>query len=252
MHFRTVTAKSILNKTAIPGFTYCLNPYMGCQHGCRYCYATFITKRFNPRSESWGRFVDVKINAPTLLERALKRAKRGVVYLSSITDPYQPAEKKYGLTRKSLKLLLARQFPVNIQTKSSLVLRDLDLIKEFDDIEIGVSVTTHGEKMRKLFEPGAPPIASRISTLERLHSAGITTYAFIAPMLPLDPPKLVALLAKVADCILIDRLNYVGRTKHLYKKHGLERYLSEAYFEETARTIKALGHMRNIRVEAVF
>jgi DNA repair photolyase len=194
----------------------------------------------------------VKINAPTLLEKALTRAKRGVVYISSITDAYQPVEKRYELTRKSLELLLRRQFPVNIQTKSNLVLRDLDIITKFDDIEIGVTVTTHDEKVRKLFEPGAPSIASRISTLKRLRKEGVQTYAFIAPILPLDPRRLVDSLAQAVDCILLDRLNYSGRIRRLYEKHGLARYLDEIYFEETAMKIEDLANRHDIRVEAVF
>jgi DNA repair photolyase len=84
-------------------------------------------KRYSGHKEPWGAFVDVKINAPEVLRRQLERAKRGTVWISSVCDPYQPLEAKYELTRRCLKELLAKQFPVNIQTKSKLVLRDLDL-----------------------------------------------------------------------------------------------------------------------------
>lgn len=252
MHIRTVVAKSILNKTGIPGFTYCLNPYIGCQHACLYCYAASITQRFSPHPEPWGQFVDIKINTPALLADKLEKAKLGVVYLSSITDPYQPVEKKYRLTRKSLELLLSHQFPVNIQTKSCLVLRDLDLIKKFKRIEVGLTVTTHDEHTRRLFEPGAASIAERISTLRTLREGGIRTYAFIAPLLPLDPQKLMNLLAGTVDYILIDKLNYPGQMRWFYKKHRLERYLKDPYFQGTAQAIQELGKKRAIQVETVF
>jgi DNA repair photolyase len=106
--------------------------------------------------------------------------------------------------------------------------------------------------VRKLFEPGASSIASRISTLKRLRKEGIQTYAFIAPILPMDPRRLVDALAQAVDCILIDRLNYSGRIRHLYEKHGLARYLDEIYFEETAMKIEDLANRHDIRVEAGF
>jgi len=147
-----ILAKTILTKTAISGLDHCINPYVGCGHGCRYCYASFM-KRFTGHREPWGEFIDVKVNAPQLLVKQLKRAKRGVVTLSTVTDPYQPVEKKYRLTRDCLRALLDCQFPINILTRSSLCLRDLDLFKQFDDIEVGFSITTDDEATMRMFEP---------------------------------------------------------------------------------------------------
>ena len=126
---REIKAKSILTKSGIPGVDYCVNPYVGCSHGCRYCYATFM-KRYTGHTEAWGSFVDVKIHAPEILQRQLKRASMGRVMISSVTDAYQPIESKYKLTRQCLEILLQSQFPVDILTKSPLVLRDIDLIKK--------------------------------------------------------------------------------------------------------------------------
>src|SRR3990172_5539619 len=144
---REIKAKSILTKSGIPGVDYCINPYVGCSHGCRYCYATFM-KKYTGHTEPWGSFVDVKINAPEILQKQLKRAKRGRVLISSVTDAYQPIESKYKLTRQCLEILLQSQFPVDILTKSPLVLRDTDLIKKFKDIEVGITITTNEEKIR--------------------------------------------------------------------------------------------------------
>jgi len=125
MIVKEILCKSVLSKSGISSVDYAVNPYVGCQHGCVYCYARFM-KRFTGHGEEWGEFVDVRVNAPQVLTRELSRTAKGVVLLSSVTDPYQPLEKKYELTRKCLQKLLMYQFPITILTKSTLVLRDLD------------------------------------------------------------------------------------------------------------------------------
>jgi DNA repair photolyase len=134
MKVQEITAKSVLNPSKILDF--CLNPYTGCAISCKYCYARLFMKRYSGHHEPWGAFVDVKVNAPELLKKQLLRAKRGSVWISSVCDPYQPLEAKYRLTRRCLVELLEHQFPVFVQTKSKLVLRDLDLFKKFHDIEV--------------------------------------------------------------------------------------------------------------------
>ena len=176
---KEVKAKSILNKPKI--FDYCLNPYTGCQHNCTYCYARLFMKRYSGHKEPWGEFVDVKVNAPELLKKQLERAKKGTVWISSVCDPYQPLEAKYRLTRQCLKELAEKQFPVNIQTKSKLVLRDLDLFLQFEEIEVGFTITTDDERVAKLFESRASPVKERLKALEEIHSRGIKTFAFIGP-----------------------------------------------------------------------
>ncbi|RLC65761.1 MAG: radical SAM protein, partial [Chloroflexi bacterium] len=106
-------------------------------------------RRYSGHKEPWGEFVDVKINAPELLKKQLERAKKGIVWISSVCDPYQSLEAKYKLTRRCLKELLMKQFPVNIQTKSKLVLRDLDLLLQFEEIEVGFTITTDDERIAK-------------------------------------------------------------------------------------------------------
>src|SRR5512136_726468 len=178
MQIREIFSRTILTKTAIASFDYCVNPYVGCGHGCRYCYASFM-KRFTGHLEPWGGFIDVKVNAPLLLKKQLKRAKEGVVALSTVTDPYQPIEKKYQLTRKCLEALLEAEFAVNLLTRSPLCLRDIDLFKQFERIEAGFSISTHDEGIKKLFEPRSPSLQSRIEALKTLHGQKIPTYAFI-------------------------------------------------------------------------
>ena len=217
---REIKAKSILTKSGIPGVDYCINPYVGCAHGCRYCYATFM-KRYTGHTEPWGGFVDVKINAPEILQRQLKRAKRGRVLISSVTDAYQPIESKYKLTRQCLEILLQSQFPVDILTKSPLVLRDIDLIKKFEDIEVGFTITTNDENISRVFEPNAPSIMERIRTLKALHDKVINTYAFIGPVLPMNPEALSKKISPYVDSIIIDRMNYTSKTLKIYQRMNL-------------------------------
>jgi DNA repair photolyase len=251
MKVREIFAKTIMAKTAIASFDYCINPYVGCGHGCRYCYASFM-KRFTGHLEPWGEFIDVKVNAPYLLRKQLKRAKQGVVTLSTVTDPYQPIEKKYQLTRKCLEALLDAQFSVNLLTRSSLCLRDIDLFKQFKNIEVGLSITTHDEGVKKIFEPYSPSIASRVKALGALHREKIQTFAFIGPILPLDPNRMVILLEGLVDEILIDRMNYSNKVKAIYRKAKLEKYLEEDYFRLVGAELKERFEKKGISVSVIF
>ena len=234
---REIKAKSILTKSGIPGIDYCVNPYVGCSHGCRYCYATFM-KRYTGHTEAWGSFVDVKINAPEILQKQLKRAKIGRVMISSVTDAYQPIESKYKLTRQCLEILLQSQFPVDILTKSPLVLRDTDLIKKFKDIEVGITITTNDEKISRVFEPNAPSIMARIRTLRALHDKGINTYAFIGPVLPMNPEALSEKIRPHVDSIIIDRMNYTSKTFKIYQRMNLSKWLDKDFIDDIIQRLK--------------
>jgi DNA repair photolyase len=244
-------AKTLLTKTGIEGFDYCINPYVGCEHGCRYCYASFM-KRFTGHLEPWGEFVDVKVNAPEVLRRQLRRARKGSILIGTVTDPYQPAEKHYRITHGCLEALLERQFCVNILTRSSLVARDIYLFKRFYDISVGLSITTDREDVRRIFEPNSPSIQSRIKALKMLHDEGVTTYAFIGPILPLDPERLLEMLTGIVDEVLIDRLNYSNKVKSIYRKAGYAVYLEDAYFIQTASILKESFEMKGIPVSVIF
>ena len=251
MKVKETFAKTILTRTAISSFDYCINPYVGCGHGCRYCYASFM-KRFTGHLEPWGEFIDVKVNAPYLLRKQLKRAKQGVVALSTVTDPYQPIEKKYQLTRKCLEALLETQFSVNLLTRSFLCLRDMDLFKQFKNIEVGLSITTHDERIRKMFEPNSPSIQSRVNTLRTLRQEKIQTYAFVGPMLPLDPKPMVAMLDGLVDEALIDRMNYPNKVKAIYRQAKLEKYLEENYSHLVGMELKERFEKKGISVSMIF
>jgi DNA repair photolyase len=225
-----IRVKSILSRSGISGVDYCINPYVGCSNGCRYCYATFM-KRFTGHQEAWGSFVDVKVNAPEVLHRQIRRAAKGNVMISSVTDPYQPMEEKYRLTRQCLEILLPYQFPVDILTKSPLVLRDIDLIKKFKEIEVGITITTDDDAIKRIFETHAPPVEARIQALKTLYENGIKTYAFIGPLLPMNPKALSEKIGPYVYYVLIDRMNYVSKTMRIYRQMKLTRWLDDYFLE---------------------
>jgi DNA repair photolyase len=232
MIVREIPAKSVLSVSKV--YSYVINPYVGCQHACSYCYARFM-KRFTGHREPWGEFVDVKINAPEILRSEIKRKQPGKVWISGVCDPYQPLEKKYKLTRQCLEILAQNRWPVVIQTRSPLVLRDMDIIKAVGDIEVGFSITTADDNIRKLFEPHAPPIEERIKALGELHRAGIRTYAMIAPMLP-GSENLVELLNGKIDYLLVDKMNY-NHAALIYRKYGLQDKNTLDFFDHTAHVL---------------
>jgi len=231
-------SRQALTATRIPGYDYCLNPYTGCGHGCLYCYAQFMIRFSGHAGERWGCFVDVKQTAPGLLLREVRKRKRGQVLLSTVTDPYQPLEAKHRLTRQCLEILAQAQWPVTILTKSPLVTRDLEILSRFQELEVGLSIATNREPVRKILEPFSPPIADRIQALRELKARGIATYAFVGPILPLDPEELAAALEPVADTVLLDRLNYPGRVQRLLRAKQMDYILEPDYLAQVAAVFR--------------
>jgi DNA repair photolyase len=234
MIIKEIQAKAILSKSKV--YDYVINPYTGCQHGCSYCYARFM-KRFTGHQEPWGQFVDVKVNAPDLLMVEIHKKKPATVWISGVCDPYQPIEAKYKLTRECLKILAHNDWPVIVQTRSPLVLRDIDILKEGRNFEVGLSVTTADDGIRKLFEPNAPSIKDRIAALDMLHRSGIRTYVMIAPMLP-GAEGLAEILAGKIDYVIVDRMNY-NYADWVYRKYSLEDKKTDDFFYWTRRKISS-------------
>ncbi len=209
MKIEEVKCKSVLTKSNLPEVDYCINPYVGCLHKCLYCYARFM-RRFTGHKEDWGDFLDVKVNSPEVLrQELLKRPNVGEVLLGSVTDSYQPLERKYKITRELVEILLEHDFPVSILSKSDLVLRDIDLFKRFTSCEVGFSVTTVDDSIARDFEPFASTPSKRISALAKLHQNGISTYAFIGPILPglTDIDEICCSLLGKVDYVMIEGLN---------------------------------------------
>lgn len=187
-----IQAKTILTKSGLPGSDWVINPYNGCQFACMYCYAAQIA-RWNHPNEEWGSFVDVKTNAPELLKIELEKLEKkfkskdfGFIFLSSVTDPYTGVEAKYQLTRKCLEVLADFGYTgqIGIQTKSPLVLKDIDILKKLKNVQVGFIVTTLDDNVSRFLEVYTPPVTERIKAIKELNRNGINTYAFIGPILP--------------------------------------------------------------------
>lgn len=184
MKTQKISCKSILSESGIYSVDYSINPYIGCQHGCHYCYATYM-KKFTNHQEPWGEFVDIKTNAPEQLTKDIRKARDGnQILLSSVTDPYQPIEKETELTRKILKKLKNTFYDINILTKGNLIQRDFDLIKEFGDkITVGFTINFLDESDREVWEPRASPIKERTRLIKKLSEVGVDTYVHVGPYL---------------------------------------------------------------------
>jgi len=178
---KQVECKTALSPSSLPDLDYSLNPYRGCQHNCIYCYVPNV---INIPRENWGKFVEIKRNIPLILSKELKRKKPGIIGISTVTDPYQPVEKKYKLTRYCLEQLLKHDFPVCIQTKSSLITRDIDIISKISDAEVMISIGTLNDKERKLLEPNSSSIKERLKTLKIFANNNIKTSVFFGPIYP--------------------------------------------------------------------
>ncbi len=209
-----------LNRSGIPGVDWCVNPFVGCTHACVYCYASFMG-RFGGHEAPWGTWVEPKVNVADVLARELRRPRTGEVVLSSVTDPYQPAEAQARLTRACLAALAGSGLSVSILTKSDLVVRDLDLLASFGGllgdtrIRVGFSITTLSDELARVLEPGAPPPSRRLEALRTLAGAGIATWVFVAPALPglSDGPDALATIADEArrcgaQTVEVDPLNF--------------------------------------------
>ena len=175
-------AKSIITKSNIPGVDFVINPYIGCQHACIYCYAEFMKRFTGHGGEKWGEFLDVK-NYDFVKIKPEKYDEKTILF-SSVTDPYTPLEVKYENTRKILEKLVSTKATVEILTKSKLVERDIDLFKQFENIRVGVSLTSLDEEFSRMIEPRASAPLERLQALQNVANEGIPTWVFISPIFP--------------------------------------------------------------------
>ncbi|ADI31588.1 SPL family radical SAM protein [Staphylothermus hellenicus] len=217
-----INVKRALSRSGLPDLDYALNPYMGCYHGCIYCYARLYTW-INEIRENWGEIVAVKKNLINVLEKEIKYFRKGVVGVGTITDPYQPVEAIYELTRRSIELLLRHGFHVSIQTKNTLILRDTDLLtKHRDNVDVGFTITSLNNKKSRLYEPRASPPSMRAYALKQLSIRGIDTWIFYGPVIPgynddLDTrTKIIELARETGSRILIDSIHV---KKFMYNKN---------------------------------
>jgi DNA repair photolyase len=258
MMVKEIKVDSILGKSSIGD--YCINPYVGCMHACIYCYADYYTKKFSKHQEEWGKFVDIKINAAQILLKEILKKKKGIVYISSLTDAYQPLEAKYGITRKILEILAKHGWPVIIQTKSSLVLRDLDILKKFSNIEVGFTIISLDENKSRKLEKFASLPRERIKALRVLKESGIKTFVFIGPIMPFtsveEIRKIVDETKSFTDELFFDKLNLKpGLLQKIRQVEGYKRMKKkemEDYYTKLKTEVLKLIEEKKIKARILF
>lgn len=227
MTIKEIEVKDIATKSNLPVSDYVINPYVGCPHGCKYCYASFM-KRFTGHKEEWGTFIDIKRCSKKLSEKKLEHKR---IFLSSVTDCYNPYEKEYQLTRNILEQLADIDCYLSISTKSSLILRDIDLLKKMDHLEVAISINTLEENFRADMD-SASSIEERLETLKILHENGISTILFMSPIFPYitDFRKIIEVSKEYVDKYWFENLNLRGSYKLKilnYIKKNYPEYLSD-------------------------
>lgn len=212
-------AKSLLNKATgfIAAYDFTLNPYRGCQYGCSYCYAAAFSPNTKMRQD-WGKWVIIKENTAQILEKELEAwyhknpNNPPSIYMSSVTDPYQPIESKYQLTRRLLEVMLDYRPTLVIQTRSPIITRDIDILQRFQRLRINMSIPTGSELVRKDFEPRSPSIKARLNAIAKIKQSIDSLKGFIpkisitiTPLLPTLPKDEVAFIdkLKIADRVVI-------------------------------------------------
>jgi len=259
MKIQEIKVKSMLTKSGLPDADWVVNPYVGCQFGCKYCYATFIGRWKHP-GEEWGEFLDIKINAPEILAQEIeKMAKRfknknfGSIFFSSVTDPYLGLENKYQITRKCLEVLanFGYKGEISILTKSPLVVRDIDIFKRLN-IDVGITISTIDDGVVKFLEGNAPPASLRIKALTELHDNGISTYAFVGPLLPYlvaREDKLVELFSELKKAhikkVYIEHINLSPKIKERLFKY-LRKFPDLIPYFEKAETTEYRNKLESI------
>lgn len=204
--YRELPCKSALNRVSGMPFRWSLNPYRGCLHGCHYCYARATHPFLGLNAdEDFEQKIVVKSNMPEVLRRELARPSwtRERVAIGTATDAYQPCEGRFRLTRRCLEALRDHQTPVSVVTKSTLVLRDLDLLTDLSALpgtRVNFTITTLDPTLWRLVEPGTPPPAQRLAVMRRLADAGVPCGVYLAPILPglTDGEDAIAAVAEAA------------------------------------------------------
>ncbi len=221
MIIREIDVKDVISKSNLPVCDYSLNPYVGCEHGCKYCYACFM-KRFTGHEEPWGEFIDVKLWKP--ISRPEKYAGKEI-FIGSVTDPYQPCEEKYKRTRAVLEQLQGSGAKLSIATKSDLILRDLDLIKTYPDARVSWSINTLDENIRADMD-NAVSIKRRLAAMKAFHDAGIRTTCFISPIFPeiTDIKAIVEHAKDRCNLIWLENLNLRGAFKSQIMSYISRKY----------------------------
>ena len=254
---REIKVKDYLTKSNLPASDYVINPYVGCPHGCKYCYASFM-KRFTGHKEEWGTFIDIKrcnkkINT--------KKLENKTVFLSSVTDCYNKFEEKYKITREILKELINVNCNLNISTKSKLILRDIDLLKQMKNLTVSMSINTLDENFKNDMD-NASLIKERLNTLKELHNNGIYTVLFMSPIFPYitNFKEIIEISKEYIDEYWFENLNLRGDYKTkilLYIQEKYPKLINEyndiyikgnrKYWNDLSKEIKDYCEINNVK-----
>ena len=254
---KEIQVKDYLTKSNLPASDYVINPYIGCTHGCKYCYASFM-KRFTGHKEEWGTFIDIKrcdkkINT--------KKLENKTIFLSSVTDCYNQLEEKYKITRRILKELINVNCNLNISTKSKLILRDIDLLKQMKNLTVSMSINTLDENFRNDMD-NASPIKERLNTLRELHDNGIYTVLFMSPIFPYITKfkEIIEISKEYIDEYWFENLNLRGAYKTkilLYIQEKYPKLINEyndiyikenkKYWNDLSKEIKDYCEINNVK-----
>jgi len=251
MTVKEIQVNGIITKSNLPACEYSVNPYVGCEHACKYCYACFM-KRFTGHGENWGEFIDVKYWQP--IKNPKKYGGREL-FIGSVTDPYQPAEEKYKRTRALLEELQGSGVLLSVATKSDLILRDLDLIKTFPNARVSWSINTLDERFKNDMDKGVS-VERRLAAMKAFHDAGIRSTCFISPIFPeiTDVKAIVNRVKSYCNLIWLENLNLRGAFKPAvmqYIKNGYPELLplyndiyvkgSESYWQALDAELQAFA-----------
>ncbi|NVM30960.1 MAG: radical SAM protein [Candidatus Helarchaeota archaeon] len=201
-------AKSVITKSNIPSIDYVINPYIGCSHGCKYCYAEFMIRFTGHKGEKWGQFLDIKVFNESKIKPQRYNGKR--ILLSSVTDPYLPLESKYQNTRKILEKLVGTKAEITILSKSKLMERDIDLFQQFENLRVGISISTLDPEFARVIEPGASKPDKRLDVVKKMHENNLKTYIFISPFFPgiTDFRAIIEQTRDFTDHYMFENLNF--------------------------------------------
>jgi DNA repair photolyase len=223
-------------------------------------------KRFTGHTEPWGKFIDVKINGPDLIPERTSKYEGKTIFMSSVTDPYNPLERKYKLTRRILEKLIQLQPDLGIQTKSDLVLRDIDLLVQFKNCQVGMTITTMNDNLRKEIEPNTSPVQKRIEALGKLKEAGISNYVFIGPILPFftEWKEIVCGTKNFVDSYMFENLNIAGtvwgcvknwlasRHRNLLGEYERIYFTKSGYWDKVEEEVKKFCREQKVDFEIYF
>ena len=254
---KEIATKDLITKSNLPASDYVINPYVGCPHSCKYCYARFM-KRFTGHTEEWGNFIDVKrCDKPISVKKLYHKS----VFISSVTDCYNPFEEKYRITRNVLEQLKQADCLITISTKSDLILRDIDILKELKNLIVSISINTLDNNFQSDMD-NASSIADRLNTLRILHENGIYTVLFMSPIFPkiTDFRQIIQCSYPFVDEYWFENLNLRGSykekilsyIKHKYPQHTKlyeQIYLDgqKQYWDQLATEIERYCHEHSIR-----